>query len=171
MGCFDTIMVFQRCAYCKEYQHFDAQTKDMSNSMWTFHALDKNWFNKQDELFSKSSRDNTPTFLQFPFDKESKVWKSQGQRMEARARVRHEWGKKLRYVEVITDCHSHKCQGWARERDRRYHPEDGHFSGFGRSFDGKIAIVKHGHGYFFIAPIYDIVKNDKRLPRKKEVRK
>ena len=170
MGCFDRIFVFQKCPYCKEFQHFECQTKDMDSSMWNFTALASDWFTKKDEMFGKKFRDDMPTFLQFPFDKQAKVWKSQGEKIEAQARVESEWGKKLRFVEIITDCHSHKCQAWARERDRRYHPEDPYFSGFGRGFEGKIAIVKHGHGYYFIRPIYDIVKTDNRLPRKPKVK-
>lgn len=162
MGCFDTIDVYMECPYCKRHQSFDAQTKDMSSGMWHFNALDENWFNKKKEILGRKFRQNLPIFKQFPFDKET-PWKTQAENIEARAQVEPTWGKQLRFVEVTVDCKSTDCDTWARERDMR---QGGYVSGFGRMFDGKIAIIEHKGKYYFIAPIYDIVKNDKKLPRK-----
>lgn len=166
MGCFDTIDVFMRCPYCKKYQTLDAQTKDMDSCMWHFDALPKNWFDKK-EFLGKKFRQGLPVFKQFPFDRDS-PWKSQAERIEAQARLAPEWGEKLRFVRVIVSCNSPKCDSWARERDRRAY---GYESGFGRQFDGKIAVIKHKDNHYFIGPIYDIVKLDKRLPNKPKKKK
>lgn len=162
MGCFDTINVYMECPYCKRYQHFDCQTKDMDSSMWTFRVLDSDWFKSKDELFGREFRRALPVFKRFPYDKEG-PWKSQVEKIEASAMVSPEWGKKLRFVNVTVDCCSTKCDTWARERDRRAY---GYESGFGRMFNGKIRIIRKGDNYYFVGPIYDIIKRDNRLPRK-----
>ena len=171
MGCYDSIEVFMECPYCNRYQHFDCQTKDMDSCMWHFDALKDDWFDKKYDGFgSKKFRKGMPMFKKFPFDKDS-PWKNQAEKIEASARLLPEWGKKLRFVNVIVDCKSTECDTWARTRDRRAY---GYESGFGRMFSGKIAIIENKGKHYFISPIYDIVKNDKRLPKKpnkKEVRK
>lgn len=164
MGLFDEIKIFQCCPYCKRYQYFNAQTKDLDDAMWDFEALPDDWFNKikKKTLFG-IDRNKMPVFKVTPYDKSAKVWKSQGEKMEAMARVPDEF-KNLKYVEVTADCHSKICQEWADKRDiiRQGIP-----SGFGRMFEGKIKIKK---GYL-IGDIYDIELVDKILPRKTNERR
>lgn len=160
MGCFDTIMVFMRCPYCRKYEHFDAQTKDMNSSMFTFHALPEDWFSKN-KIGDRDFRLVFPVFKQFPNDKEANVWKNQAEFAEARATLAKEFGSKLKYVNVNADCHSTKCDTWARKRDMI---EYGYKSGFGRMFEGKIKIEKG----MFIGEIYDIVLLDKRINYKRK---
>ncbi len=157
MGCYDTIMVFMRCPYCKEYRTFDAQTKCLGSLMHTYDALDENWF-KKSSMFGRKFRQELSVCPQFPLDKEHKVWKNQAERIEARATV-HPKYKHLKFVDVICDCHSAKCKSWSAERDLRIQEL---VSGFGRIFHGKIKI----HKGFLIGKVYDIELSDKRLPRK-----
>lgn len=170
MGCFDTISVFMRCPYCKKYVTLDAQTKDMDSCMWNFEALDKDWFGKKakKQWDGRSFRKDLPVFPRTPYDKSHSAWKDQKERIEALARVDNSWGKQLRFVSVIVDCRSPECAMWAKERDMR---QNGHVSGFGRQFSGKIRIVEHDKRHYFIAPIYDIVKIDNKLPRKPKRKK
>lgn len=170
MGCFDTIEVFMRCPYCNRYMTFSAQTKDMDSLMWNFEALDKDWFDNKEKgkWDDRNFRKGLPMFAQTPFDKSVFVWKDQKERIEALARVDDSWGKQLRYVYVTTDCQSTECVMWAKERDMR---QGGYISGFGRMFSGKLRIIEHKKKYYFIAPIYDIEKDDKRLPRKPKKKK
>ena len=166
MGMFDTIKVFQRCPYCKKYQYFDAQTKNLDNAMWDWESLPNDWFNKikKKTLFEIDRlQKNLPVFKKTPYDKSAKVWKSQGEKMEAMARVPDEF-KELKCIEVTTDCHSKICQEFADKRDII---QQGSPSGFGRMFDGKIKI-KNG---YLIGDIYNIELTDKRLPRKNERRR
>lgn len=157
MGTFDMIIVYMRCPYCKRMESFDAQTKDLGSSMFTYHTIPKDWFTNEME---RKMRKTLPVFSQFPLDKEAKVWKNQAERKEAQATIPEEYLKK-KFVNVIADCHSPECQAWADERDRRF---QGIASGFGRMFKGRI-IVKNG---LLIGEIYNIIHSDKRLPPKKK---
>jgi len=149
MGMYDIIIVAQRCPYCGIFRVFDAQTKDLDNHLWNFKALDEDWFDKKKKIFNRKFRQSLPVFPQFPFDKSHKVWKNQAEFIEARARIPKEF-KKLKWVDVITDCNSEKCMIWARKHGYKYHE---------RSFKGKIKI-EHG---FLISPIFDILDFNGKL--------
>ena len=161
MGLYDTIHVFQRCPYCKRYQAFDAQTKDLGRMMFYYSALSDTWFKKNQ--FGKDLREKLSASQSFPFDKSHKVWKSQAERVEARAKVTDEF-KKSKFINVIVDCHSQDCQVWADKRDIIY---QGSPSGFGRHFEGKIKIKK---GMLF-GDIYDIDLINKNLPKKRKTKR
>jgi hypothetical protein len=159
MGMYDTINVYMQCPYCKKHQTFDAQTKELGTSMFTYHALPKEWYiNEFGQRFSRL----LPVFPQFPLDKSASVWKSQAEKRESQATIPEEFNKK-KYVKVIADCHSPLCQAWAEARDRRF---QGHESGFGRMFEGKIAIRKG----LLIGEIYDTIHLDKKFPPKKKIK-
>jgi glutaredoxin len=159
MGLYDTIMVFMKCPYCKRMQTFDAQTKDLGNSMFTYHTLPKDWHSSE---FGQRLCRIAPVFPEFPLDKSANVWKSQAEKRESQAAVPEEYSKK-KHVKVIADCHSPLCQAWAEVRDRRF---QGHESGFGRMFEGKVAIK----GGLLSGEIYDIIHVDKSLPSKKKIK-
>ena len=146
IGLYDQILVYMSCPYCHKCQQFDAQTKDLDNSMWTFDPLHKEWFKKSKKWNDRNFRLKLPVFPKFPKDKSAKVWKNQTEFMEAEATVPKEFNK-LKYITVIADCHSFKCQMFADLIT-------GYCSGFGRSFEGKIKI-KNGK---LIGEIYDIKK-------------
>jgi len=150
VGCYDTINVYQNCPYCKRFVHFDAQTKDLGNLMYQYHPLDDYWFGKGklSKLLGKPFRENLPVFRSFPLDKAPTVWKNQAEYAEAQATV-HEDFKKLKFITVIADCHSAKCQTFAEQRDIK---RQGTPSGSGRVFYGKIKIRKG----LLIGKIYDI---------------
>ena len=93
---FDSIYVFMRCPYCENYEHFEAQTKDLDNVMWSFVPLS----NDPDIL----DRTKLSVFRKFPLDKEAEVWASQQERIDAAATIPEEYQGKLNYVSVITDC-------------------------------------------------------------------
>lgn len=151
MGMFDSIYVYMICPYCKEFQNFECQTKDLTNSCYDYNALHEEWFTHPME---RKFRVKLPVFPQFPFDREYTVWKNQAERTEAMAKVPKEF-KKLKFVTVIADCNSTKCHKWAKERDVR---EQGFFSGFGRMFHGKIRIKNE----MIIGKVYDIILSDNR---------
>ena len=138
VGMYDTIDIYQRCPFCGDYQHFDAQTKNLNSCMYTYHPIREG----KDLL----DRKKIPVFAKFPKDKSARVWKSQTEHSEAEATVPKEFSK-LKFVHVIADCHSDSCQLYA---DLMM----GYYSGFGRTFDGKIKI-KNGK---LTGEIYDIEK-------------
>ena len=148
IGLYDTINVAMRCPKCGHFEVFDAQTKDLGQCMYTYHTLDKNFYKKKGRgiWFDKKFRDKLPIFKKFPMDKSDTVWKNQTEEMEASATVPKDLNK-LKYVNVIADCHSSKCQLFADL-------VQGYTSGFGRSFEGKIKIVKGK----LTGEIYDIEK-------------
>jgi len=146
LGLYDVVNVFCKCKNCGHYTTFDAQTKDLGQRMYTYHTLDKDFYTKQGLIGGKKFRDKMSVFKKFPKDKSAKVWKNQTEFMEAEATVPKEFNK-LKYITVIADCHSFKCQMFADLIT-------GYCSGFGRSFEGKIKI-KNGK---LIGEIYDIKK-------------
>jgi len=160
MGCFDTIDVFMKCPYCGDFRTFDAQTKDLGSKMYYYDALSSNWFAKGKKGFlEKKFRMGMCVFKKYPLDKSAKVWKSQGERIEASATVPKEFAH-LKFVSVRADCHSTECSLWSEKRDLKCQTC---VSGFGRMFDGKIKIYKG----MLIGDIYDIELKDKQLPKKK----
>ena len=146
VGLYDVVNVFCKCKNCGRYDTFDAQTKDLGQRMYTYHTLNKDFYNKKQigMIGGKKFRDKMPVFKKFPKDKSAKVWKNQTEQMVAEATVPKEF-KKRKFVNVIADCHSEKCQLYADL-------VSGYHSGFGRSFEGKIRI-KDGK---LIGEIYDI---------------
>lgn len=159
MGCFDTIEVYGKCPYCGVRQSFRAQTKDLGQLMYVYTALSEEWFDGN-RILGRDFRRGLPVFPRFPNDKSAVVWKNQAERAEAAATVPDDF-QDLKFVEVIAGCKKPKCLEWAKERDRRL---QGSYSGFGRHFEGKIAI-KDGK---LIDPIFDIEKVDNELPKPRE---
>lgn len=155
ISCYDTIMNFQICPYCHTFQSFEAQTYDLGSRMYIYDPLSVNWY--KPKMLQKDFRTRISVFPKFPLDREHKVWKNQAERIEAEATVPDEF-QKLKFVEVITSCHSVVCQEWANREDlQRY----GYISGFGRSFEGKIKIEKGK----LIGNIYDLIlKSNKHKP-------
>jgi hypothetical protein len=153
MGMFDEISVYGMCPYCGRLQTFEAQTKDLSNSMWRFNVyrVDR-WFD----------RTKIGVFPKTPQDREQTVWKSQDERRRAMATVPEEF-RKLKYVEVTADCRSPECMFYA---DRRDILRQGCPSGFGRCFEGKIRVVKGLLVGNIIGAIFDIKKTDNLCERR-----
>jgi hypothetical protein len=123
---------------------FDAQTKDLEPACYNYYI----YRGKKDIL----DRTKLPVFKSNPNDKEASVWKSQDERSRANASVPKEF-KDLKFVNVIAGCHSARCQF---DGDRDDIIRQGCPSGFGRQFEGKIAI-KDG---LLTGDIYDIEKDD-----------
>ena len=138
MGMYDTVHIYQRCPYCGMFQQFDAQTKDIGSCMYTYGTL----YEGKDII----DRRKFPVFKQYPKDKSAKVWKNQVEECEASATIPKQYHN-LKFIKVIADCHSEKCQMFADLMT-------GYHSGFGRSFEGKIK-VKNGK---LKGEIYDIEK-------------
>ena len=143
MGMFDTINVFMECPYCGHHQMFDCQTKDLDNVMWDFSTYEK------DTFLDRAKLPSTPST---PADKSAKIWKSQDERQKAMATIPEGYGN-LKYVNVIASCHSVECQFYD---DRSAIIRQGCPGGFGRCFEGKIAI-KNG---LLVGDVYDIEKDD-----------
>jgi len=133
---------------------FEAQTKDLDCMMHNYHPYEKDFID----------RTKLPVFRSAPNDKQADVWKTQDERQRAFATIPEEF-KKLKYVNVIADCHSIKCQF---DSDREDIIRQGCPSGFGRQFEGKIKI-KDG---MLVGKIYDIKKtptSEKKLSKWKEL--
>ena len=143
MGMYDTIHVYMECPYCGDHRVFDAQTKDLDPACYSYRPYEK------DRLLDRS---RIPVFKQNPADKSHKLWKSQDERARTWATI-PEKCKDLKFVGVIAGCHSDRCQF---DADRDDIIRQGCPSGFGRHFEGKIAI-KDG---LLVGIIYDIVKDD-----------
>lgn len=150
---YDTIMVVQKCPYCKTFQNFECQTKDLDLLMYEFHPLDEDWEDPNAiSVVRKDFRVELPVFKNFPLDKEWKVWSNQAELIEARATLSEEF-KKLEFVEIATTCDSIWCYAHARFHDKK---TMGYISGFGRYFEGKIKI-KDGK---LIGKVYDLILDD-----------
>ena len=143
MSTYDSIKTFQKCPYCNDYQSFEAQTKDLGDMIYTYHPYEK------DKLLDRTK---LPVFGCGPFDITYKLWKSQDERNRENARVPDEY-KDLKFIEVVCDCHSIKCQF---DADRDDIIRQGCPSGFGRMFHGKIAIKDS----MLTGNIYDIMKDN-----------
>lgn len=138
IGTFDTVEVFQTCPYCGVNQYFDAQTKDLGCSMYTYSPVSK--YKGQFAFL-----DDMPVFKRFPEDKLK--WNSRKDLEIAKARVPKKF-RHLKFVSVVADCHSTMCQ-------KVTDINTGYFSGFGRMFEGKIKIEKG----CLKGDIYDIKTN------------
>jgi hypothetical protein len=154
MGMYDIIMVFQKCPYCKTFQIFECQTKDLDKQMYVFHPLDESWEdNKAISVVRKDFFAGLYIFKDFPLDKDC-GWTDQAEFTEARATLSEEF-KKLEFVEIATTCQSLWCYAHARLHDKK---KNGYISGFGRYFEGKIKI-KDGK---LIGKVYDIILDDQQ---------
>ncbi len=140
MGMFDSIYVYMQCPLCKQNVNFEAQTKDLSNHMFTYKALsvyvDDKGKSKNAKKFAdieRKMRKKLPVFPSTPYDKEHKVWKNQWERMITMAKVPKKYAD-LKYVKIVTHCESPKCVSIIQE-------EKGHSEWFDFPyFTGRIMI-------------------------------
>ena len=140
MGMYDTIDVYMECPYCGEHSVFDAQTKDLDRMMNHYRVYE----GRKDII----DRSKLPVFKSVPNDKSAKVWKSQDEKAIAFATIPKQCDN-LKFINVIASCHSPECQF---DADREDIIRQGCPSGFGKSFEGKIAI-KNG---MLVGKIYDL---------------
>lgn len=139
MGLFDTINVFQECPYCKKQAVFEFQTKDLDGGS----MLD---FDTVDKIASKLHKARP--------------------RWSERAQVDKELVKGFTFVEGTASCTSPLCAYVAAMRDMVW---QGCKSGFGRFFDGKIAIKSHKGQKYFFGDIYDIKKDGINIDKLNEM--
>lgn len=150
MRMFDTVWVEATCPHCGVKDEFDAQTKDLSKSLYNYTPIPKDWYTNP---FNRKFRVTLPCFHSVPYDKEFMVWANQAERREAQAHVPKSFAK-LKFIELHLDCISPKCKAYAVRRDKKM---QGFWSGLGRPFYGKLAIKKE----LLIEPLYDITKEVK----------
>ena len=133
---FDRIFVWMKCPYCGDYDKLELQTKDLDNSLHDYITVDK--FTVDVAKTRKGYR------------------KCFGDGWYEEAIIPKEFSK-LKFIDGCGDCHSPKCQF---DADRRDVIQQGIPSGFGRCFDAKLDIKKHGKNYYLYGLPYNFKKDD-----------
>ncbi len=105
MGMFDTVNVSMHCPKCGVFSLWALQTKDLESQMFQYYPLDEDWFTREEDgITGRAFRLKLPVFPCVPYDKATKCWANQAERIEILAGPSKDIAEQLKYIEVHGNC-------------------------------------------------------------------